>query len=397
MDKLINKCRRLLALVNTDVVRELMQQINWDQRLISIRGARGVGKTTLMLQYLKLNGCDCKRSLYISMDSVYFATHTLLEFVERFYQLGGKQLLIDEVHKYPSWSREIKEIYDSYPDLRVVVSGSSLLNILNADADLSRRCIPYEMQGLSYREYLWMVKGIHLPAITLKELLSDPNGFCDNINSQCRPLAYFKEYLQEGYYPFILEGKMEYHLRIENVVNFILDVELPQSCGVEIGNIRKMKSLLAVLASKVPMQVDMTKIAAAAGVSRNTLLAYMQYLSRARLLNLLYAGDDSVKKMQKPDKIYLENPNLIVTLASDEPNIGTVRETFLVGQLCYQHKVEYTKTGDLLVDRLYTIEIGGKSKDGKQIASLEDAYIASDDIEYAAGNKIPLWAFGFLY
>ena len=397
MDKLINKCRRLLALVNTDVVRELMQQINWDQRLISIRGARGVGKTTLMLQYLKLNGCDCKRSLYISMDSVYFATHTLLEFVERFYQLGGKQLLIDEVHKYPSWSREIKEIYDSYPDLRVVVSGSSLLNILNADADLSRRCIPYEMQGLSYREYLWMVKGIHLPVITLKELLSDPNGFCDNINSQCRPLAYFKEYLQEGYYPFILEGKMEYHLRIENVVNFILDVELPQSCGVEIGNIRKMKSLLAVLASKVPMQVDMTKIAAAAGVSRNTLLAYMQYLSRARLLNLLYAGDDSVKKMQKPDKIYLENPNLIVTLALDEPNIGTVRETFLVGQLCYQHKVEYTKTGDLLVDRLYTIEIGGKSKDGKQIASLEDAYIASDDIEYAAGNKIPLWAFGFLY
>ena len=397
MDKLINKCRRLLALVNTDVVRELMQQINWDQRLISIRGARGVGKTTLMLQYLKLNGCDCKRSLYISMDSVYFATHTLLEFVERFYQLGGKQLLIDEVHKYPSWSREIKEIYDSYPDLRVVVSGSSLLNILNADADLSRRCIPYEMQGLSYREYLWMVKGIHLPAITLKELLSDPNGFCDNINSQCRPLAYFKEYLQEGYYPFILEGKIEYHLRIENVVNFILDVELPQSCGVEIGNIRKMKSLLAVLASKVPMQVDMTKIAAAAGVSRNTLLAYMQYLSRARLLNLLYAGDDSVKKMQKPDKIYLENPNLIVTLALDEPNIGTVRETFLVGQLCYQHKVEYTKTGDLLVDPLYTIEIGGKSKDGKQIASLEDAYIASDDIEYAAGNKIPLWAFGFLY
>ena len=397
MDKLINKCRRLLALVNTDVVRELMQQINWDQRLISIRGARGVGKTTLMLQYLKLNGCDCKRSLYISMDSVYFATHTLLEFVERFYQLGGKQLLIDEVHKYPSWSREIKEIYDSYPDLRVVVSGSSLLNILNADADLSRRCIPYEMQGLSYREYLWMVKGIHLPAITLKELLSDPNGFCDNINSQCRPLAYFKEYLQEGYYPFILEGKIEYHLRIENVVNFILDVELPQSCGVEIGNIRKMKSLLTVLASKVPMQVDMTKIAAAAGVSRNTLLAYMQYLSRARLLNLLYAGDDSVKKMQKPDKIYLENPNLIETLALDEPNIGTVRETFLVGQLCYQHKVEYTKTGDLLVDRLYTIEIGGKSKDGKQIASLEDAYIASDDIEYAAGNKIPLWAFGFLY
>ena len=397
MDKLINKCRRLLALVNTDVVRELIQKINWDQRLISIRGARGVGKTTLMLQYLKLNGCDCKRSLYISMDSVYFATHTLLEFVERFYQLGGKQLLIDEVHKYPSWSREIKEIYDSYPDLRVVVSGSSLLNILNADADLSRRCIPYEMQGLSYREYLWMVKGIHLPAITLKELLSDPNGFCDNINSQCRPLAYFKEYLQEGYYPFILEGKMEYHLRIENVVNFILDVELPQSCGVEIGNIRKMKSLLAVLASKVPMQVDMTKIAAAAGVSRNTLLAYMQYLSRARLLNLLYAGDDSVKKMQKPDKIYLENPNLIVTLALDEPNIGTVRETFFVGQLCYQHKVEYTKTGDLLVDRLYTIEIGGKSKDGKQIASLEDAYIASDDIEYAAGNKIPLWAFGFLY
>ena len=397
MEKLINKCRRLLALTKTDMVREIMHQINWNQRLISIRGARGVGKTTLMLQYLKLNGCDCKQSLYISMDSVYFANHTLLDFVEQFYLLGGKQLLIDEVHKYPSWSREIKEIYDSYPDLRVVVSGSSLLNILNADADLSRRCIPYDMQGLSYREYLWMVKGIQFPSVTLNDLLTDPDGFCERVNAQCRPLAYFSEYLQEGYYPFILEGQAEYHLRLENVVNFILDVELPQSCGVEVGNIRKMKSLLAVLASKVPMQVDMTKIATAAGLSRNTLHAYLQYLSRARLLNLLYSGDDSVKKMQKPDKIYLENPNLIETLSLDKPNIGTVRETFLVGQLEYHHQVEYTKTGDLFIDRCYTIEIGGKSKDGKQIASLDHAFIASDDIEYAAGNKIPLWAFGFLY
>lgn len=397
MDTLITRCRRLISVTKTDFVRDIANRINWDCHLISIRGARGVGKTTLMLQYLKLHDIDYKSKLYVSLDSNYFTRHSLLDFVEKFYQQGGKHLFLDEVHKYPGWSNEIKEIYDSYPDLKLVISGSSLIDILNADADLSRRCIPYEMQGLSYREYLAMAYKIDLPIITLEELLTSPESLCDNINYQCRPLAYFEEYLKQGYYPFIIEGEQEYPIRIENVINFILEVELPQLCNVDISNIRKIRSLLTILASKVPLQVDMTKISAAAGIARTTLLSYLQILHRARLLNLLYSGDESVKKMQKPDKIYLENPNMIDVLSLTGGNIGTIREVFVVNQLSYQHKVEYTKAGDILVDKKYTIEIGGKSKDGKQIANIHDSYIAADNIEFPSGNKIPLWAFGFIY
>lgn len=397
MDTLITRCRRLISVTKTDFVRDIANRINWDCHLISIRGARGVGKTTLMLQYLKLHDIDYKSKLYVSLDSNYFTRHSLLDFVEKFYQQGGKHLFLDEVHKYPGWSNEIKEIYDSYPDLKLVISGSSLIDILNADADLSRRCIPYVMQGLSYREYLAMAYKIDLPIITLEELLTSPESLCDNINYQCRPLAYFEEYLKQGYYPFILEGEQEYPIRIENVINFILEVELPQLCNVDISNIRKIRSLLTILASKVPLQVDMTKISAAAGIARTTLLSYLQILHRARLLNLLYSGDESVKKMQKPDKIYLENPNMIDVLSLTGGNIGTIREVFVVNQLSYQHKVEYTKAGDILVDKKYTIEIGGKSKDGKQIANIHDSYIAADNIEYPSGNKIPLLAFGFIY
>ncbi len=397
METLINRCRRLIAATKTDCVRSIIQQINWNCRLISIRGARGVGKTTLMLQYLKLHNIDYKTMLYISLDSNYFTRNNLLDFVETFYKQGGQHLFIDEVHKYPQWSNEIKEIYDTYPDLKVVISGSSMLDILNADADLSRRCIPYEMQGLSFREYLAMVHKIELPSITLTDLLSNPGAFCDKVNASCRPLAYFNDYLKHGYYPFILEGEQEYPIRIDNVVNFIIDVELPQLCGVEVSNLRKIKALITILASAVPLQVDITKISAAIGVARTTLLSYFQVLNRSRLLNLLYSGDDTIKKMQKPDKIYLENPNIIDVLSLTGGNIGTIRETFMVNQLSYMHNIEYAKSGDLVVDKHYTIEIGGKSKDGKQIANIDNSFIAADDTEYAYGNKIPLWAFGFLY
>ena len=397
METLVNRCRRLVAVTKTDYVRDIYNHINWNCRLLSIRGARGVGKTTLMLQYLKLHDIDYRSMLYVSLDSHYFTRYTLLEFAELFYQRGGKHLFVDEVHKYQGWSSEVKEIYDSYPDMKVVISGSSLLDILNADADLSRRCVPYEMQGLSYREYLAMMYGIQLPAVTLLELLSAPEAFCERVNAECRPLVHFEEYLRQGYYPFILEGEREYPIRIENVVNFILDVELPQLCGVDVSNIRKVKGLLTVLASNVPFQLDMTKLSAAAGMARTTLLSYLQVLHRSRLLNLLYAGDDSVKKMQKPDKIYLENPNLIEVLSLTSGQVGTIRETFVVNQLCYGHQVEYAKAGDLWIDKTYTIEIGRRSKEGKQVARVPDAFIAADGIEYAFGNKIPLWAFGFLY
>lgn len=397
MEKIINRQMRLLNLTQVEHVRSIFYDINWDSRLIAIRGAKGVGKTTLMLQYIKMKGADAKRILYASLDSAYFTQHTLIDFAEDFYKKGGERLFLDEVHKYDNWSREIKEIYDLYPDMKVVISGSSLLSILNGDADLSRRCLPYDIQGMSFREYLEIVHGIILPKVTLDELLGNPNSLCERVMQTCRPLSYFDDYLREGYYPFILEGQMEYTIRLENVINYIIEVELPKLCNVDVANIRKLKALVAVISSNVPMQVDMQKLSAMLEVSRVTLLGYLQHLAKAKILNLLYSSEMNVKKLQKPDKIFVENPNIMDAMTLDTVNEGTKRECFLVNQLRNSHKVEYTKRGDFLVDGSYTIEVGGKSKDGSQIAGVENAFIASDDTEYAYGNKIPLWAFGFLY
>ncbi|WP_455586551.1 ATP-binding protein [Bacteroides sp.] len=399
MDALINRYKRLLAATSTTYIRSLMETIHWDARLIAIRGARGVGKTTLMLQYLKLHyPNDTKSALYASLDSIYFTQHTLMELVEQFYLKGGKHLFLDEVHKYPTWSQEVKNIYDEYPELRIVFTGSSLLRILNAEADLSRRCISYNMQGLSYREYLKLYHSIEIRPYTLNEIVTNPDAVCSDVNAKCRPLAYWDEYLQNGYYPFYMEGASDYYSRIENVVNLILEIELPQQCGVDIGNVRKLKSLLAILSSETPFTVDMTKLSTLSEMSRTTLLAYLQYLDKARLIHLLYSDLNSVKKLQKPDKIYMENTNLLYALSLKEVNKGTLREVFMVNQLSYQHRVEYcSRNADYTVDGKYIIEVGGKSKDGKQIADESNAYIAADNIEYPSGNKIPLWAFGFLY
>ena len=380
-------------------VRPIISQVHWNQRMVSIRGARGVGKTTLLLQYIKQNyGDNPSEAIYVSLDNLYFSRHTFLDFVNEFYKMGGKHIFADEVHKYQGWSQELKNAYDAYPDVRFVITGSSVLNILNSDADLSRRCINYTMQGLSFREYLQLCEGLSFDAVSLPELLDSPETLCAAVNDKCRPLAYFDRYLKTGYYPFVLEGAEDYYERISNVVNLILEIELPQLCGVDVSNIRKLKSLLAVLASEYPMQIDMKKLSAMAEMSRTTLLAYLQYLQRAKLINLLYSGDPSLKKMQRPDKIYMENSNLMEALSLNDVNEGTRREAFFVNQLTYQHRVEYASSqADFLVDGKYTFEVGGKSKDGKQIAEIENSYIASDGIEYSFGRKIPLWCFGFLY
>lgn len=376
-----------------------MDQINWDAQLIAIKGPRGVGKTTLMLQYIKLHyELSTKEVLYCTLDSVYFSSHSLLDLVENFYKNGGKHLFLDEVHKYPTWSKEIKEIYDMYPDLRVVISASSLLNILNADADLSRRCIPYNMQGLSFREFLLFYKQISLPICSLREVIASPDELCLKVNELCRPLPFFKEYLQYGYYPFFLRNQTDYYTSIEQVVSFIIETELPQLCGVNIGNVRKLKALLGILATSVPFEVDISKLATTIGIHRNTVIEYLNSLEKAKLLHLLYSDLMSVKKMQKPDKIYLDNPNLLYALAAHSVKIGTAREIFVVNQLSYEHEVEYgKKTGDFKVDGKYIFEVGGESKSYDQIADLPDSYILADNIEMPYRHKLPLWLIGFLY
>ena len=398
MEQLQAQHLRLLSHLNMPFERSLMATINWNARLIAIRGARGVGKTTMLLQYVKKTyGTDPTIALYASMDHLYFSKHSLLELAEDFHKRGGKCLCLDEVHKYEGWSREIKNIYDGFPELKIVFTGSSLLNILNAEADLSRRCISYDMQGLSFREYLCIKENIQLPTVTLEDILQRPLEISMAIVDKCRPLQYFSKYLKEGYYPFFAEQNMDYLTQVQKVVGMILEIELPQLSNVDIANVRKLRSLLSVISSGVPFAVDISKMAQTAELNRNTIITYLAHLHRARLLNLLYSDSLNLKRMQKPDKIYMENCNLLHALSLTNVEVGTERETFMVNQLSYLHAIEYAKQGDFVIDRKYTIEVGGASKDGKQIANTENAFIAADDIEYALGNKIPLWLFGFLY
>lgn len=389
----------MLAVTPTKIVRRCAKDINWAAQLLAIRGPKGVGKTTMMLQYIKRHFQPQDMSvLYCSLDGAYFTDHNLLDFVDMFYKNGGKHLFLDEVHKYPNWGREIKEIYDSYPELQVVLSGSSLLDMMTGDADLSRRCINHDIQGLSFREYLQFYKGIDLPVCSLQELLDNPMSLCLQVNALCRPLAFFREYLQFGYYPYYIKNKIDYYSAIEQVTYKIIDDEMPRICGVDVANTRKIKALMNVLAATEPFEVDIKKLSVQTSLKRETILGYLNYMQRAKLLNLLYCDNANIKKLQKPDKIYIENTNLLYTLANNPIKQGTIRETFVVNQLAYKHLVEYKKSnGDFLIDGKYTIEVGGSSKDYTQIANVADSYILADNIETAIGHKLPLWLIGFLY
>ena len=398
MEQLQAQHLRILSHLDLKYSRNLFYEVNWNARLIGIRGARGVGKTTMLHQHIKSEyGNNPQVALYASLDHLYFSRHSLVDLAEKFSLEGGKCLCLDEVHKYKGWSRELKNIYDGFPNLKIIFTGSSLLNILNSEADLSRRCVTYDMQGLSFREFLLFSENIKLPVIPLEKILKKPLESAESVLKYCNPLNHFKEYLKSGYYPFFLETNIDYLTQLQKVVNLILEIELPQLGNVEIYNMRKVRSLLSVLSNGVPFSVDIAKIAKSAEINRNTVISYLSHLSRAKVLNLLYNDLLNLKRMQKPDKIYMENSNLLYALSISNVDLGMVREAFFVNQLSYKHNIEYTNRGDFLIDRKYTIEVGGKNKDGKQIAKVENAFIASDDIDYGAGNKIPLWLFGFLY
>ena len=398
METLFKKHRKLISQVSTNIIREAMNTIPWEKQLVAIRGSRGVGKTTLMRQYIKFNfGIQAGETLYCLMDSMYFTSHSLLDLAERFHLMGGKHLFLDEVHKYPSWSKEIKEIIDLYPEMKVTFSGSSLLQILNADADLSRRVRSQDLAGLSFREYLRFYHGIELPVFKLEEILSNPDAICTRVCEACHPQPLFESYLRAGYYPFYDGDVEDYYSRIENVVNFIIDQEMTEFCGVDPANTRKLKAMLMFLCDNVPYEVNIAKLASYLELNKATVLSYLSGMKKAELLHLLYSSNVSVTKMQKPDKIYVHNPNILYALGSRE-NIGTVRECFFVNQLSKGHTVEYGKTsGDFLIDGRITAEVGGKDKSFEQIADIPDSYVFADEMEFPVGKKLPLWLAGFLY
>ena len=403
MDSLFRKHDRLLANTSMEIIRDKMDEIHWNTQLVSIMGAKGVGKSTLIKQYLKQNfKPGDRRALYCSADTVDFSTRTLVGLAEEFVVRGGEVLVIDEIHKYrpgdADWSREVKEIYELFPELKMIVSGSSLLRLKEGDADLSRRAVKYTMPGLSFREALRFYHGLSFPKWSLEDILAHSYDLWQMVSSKCKPVALFKEYLEKGYYPFLLEGEGEYYTKIEQIVNYIIETELPLICRVDVANVRKLQALVSLICNEVPFELNANKIAAALEIGRDTVVEYLKYLGDAKVLNLLYSDRKKIGKLTKPDKVYLENPNVIHALAPSHVEIGTLRETFAVGCLSESHNVEYGKAqGDFKVDSKYTFEIGGRSKDFSQIADVKDSYVFADDWDIPDGAKLPLWMLGFLY
>jgi len=376
--------------------RYLHGRINWDQRMIAVKGPRGAGKTTLMLQHLKYDLGMPETALYITADHTWFYNHTLLETANDWYKHGGKLLIIDEVHKYKNWSVELKNIYDGLPELKIIFSASSALDIYRGEADLSRRAISYTLPGLSFREYLHFSYNLNFDSVTFEDIYKNHLDLSRTIVERLRPLPAFRKYTELGYLPIFLEGEDSYYLKLNQVINTIVDTDLAYISAYNSGTAAKVKKLLAVIAESVPFKPNIAALSRKLDLSRDSIYQYIYQLRDARLLNTLSSEGKGVSALQKPDKIYLENTNLAYALKNN-PDIGNIRETVVFNQIHNAGLQVYSpKTGDFVFDG-YTLEVGGKNKTTTQVKHLDHFLIASDDIEIGAGNKVPIWLFGFLY
>lgn len=398
MDEINENFENLISRTQASTVRSIMNDINWNARLIGIKGARGIGKTTLLLQYIKLYLKDnLDETLYVSLDHIWFNSNSLIHLIREFSQKGGQYLFLDEVHKYPNWAQEIKNGYDQYPDVKIVFTASSLIEILNARADLSRRAVIYPMQGLSFREYLQIEKNIDFQPVKLDDILKNHTNISREILKEIKPFQYFEDYLKNGYYPFFREEKDLYSIRMNEVINMMLEIELPLLRGVEIGYVSKVKQLLSVIAQAVPFSPNISKLSQKMEINRNTLLTYFHYLDEIDLTKNLFKENTGISLLQKPMKVYLENTNLMYLLGKEQVNLGNLRETLFANQVGYRHRLNYISHTDFLVDEKYYFEIGGKNKTKKQLENRENSFVVKDNIEIGNGNTIPLWLFGFLY
>jgi predicted AAA+ superfamily ATPase len=395
MQKLIEHYTRLLANTQLDKKRYLIGQIQWEHRLIGLTGPRGAGKTTLILQRIKearLGGS----ALYVSLDNLYFAKNTLSDMAHEFYLGGGSHLFLDEVHRYPNWAIEIKNLYDSYPSLNIVFTGSSILEIYKAQADLSRRSVMYALPGLSFREFLYFEDLAEFPALTLEDIIAGHAGIAAGISSKMRIIPAFRAYLQHGYYPFYKEGLDAYFDKLSGIINVILENDLPAIVNLQNATIYKIKRLLAHVATMVPFTPNINELSGLIETDRKSLLGYLEYLERAELLRMLYGTPGRLSSLAKPAKLFTENANLLFALSNNTQS-GTLRETFFANQLSQCHTLSIPAAGDFLVDETWLFEVGGKGKTFRQIKNAANSFIAYDDMEIGMGNKIPLWLFGFLY
>lgn len=398
METLFTKYLPKLQRTTTEFVREKIHEIDWRaNRLIGIKGARGAGKTTLLLQYLKLYPLPTGQALYISLDDLYFSAHRLYDLGAEFAQKGGQLLMLDEVPRYANWSQEIKNLYDDFPDLRIVFTGSSIMHLERSKGDLSRRAVMHTLPGLSFREFLQIQRIAAWPKISLDDLLARHTELATDLTTRIKPLAHLGDYWKYGYYPYFLENKEVYAQKLTETIKLSLELDLPAVYGVSYATVDKIKQLLVVLAESVPFKPNISKLSELLQATRGSVVEYLHYLEELGVLSLLHRDSFGITRMQKPDKIYLSHPNLQYALHLSQPDKGTLRESFLLSQVLPNHRVEYTDQGDFRLDRRVTLEVGGANKSRRQIADLSDAYVAADGIEIGYGAKVPLWMFGLLY
>lgn len=388
MERLFEHSARLVEETSIKFVRYLYHQVNWNNRMIGIIGPRGVGKTTMILQHMQQQGKI--NLLYVTAEDFYFAENKLVDLADRFVKMGGKYLYIDEIHKYPNWSKELKLIYDYHSGLNVVFTGSSVLDIKKGSADLSRRSIIYHMQGLSFREYIEMFHDIKSKTYTLPEVLQHKVS----IPELDLPLPLFSEYIKQGYYPFTKED--DYEIRLRQIINQTLESDIPLYANMNVATGRKLKQLLSIISRSVPFKPNMSKIAEMLSISRNNVADYLLFLEEAGLISQLRDNTGGIRGLGKVDKIYLDNTNLIYNLAGEEANIGNIRETFFINQTRVGHPVTSSTVTDFTIDDV-SFEVGGKNKTTQQIQSLDNGFVVKDDIEKGFMNIVPLWQFGMLY
>ncbi|MEY5042211.1 MAG: hypothetical protein RLZZ414_1770 [Bacteroidota bacterium] len=404
MEALFEISNRLIQTAKTDFKRSLLNEIDWNMHLIEIRGSRGVGKTTLMLQKAQEIKKKGHKVIYVSLDLPYFFTQSLFDFANTFVKYGGEYLFMDEIHRYPSkhknsdWSLELKNIKDSFPELKIVYSGSSILHLFKGGGDLSRRKASYLLSGLSFREYLSLNNIIQTNAITFNDLLTNHTDIASELTQKFKPIPHFKNYLKTGYYPFYKNNEAVYYHQLQQVINLIIDTDLPYLTSISTQAKEQLKRLLGAISTTVPYIPNMKNLGTLIEVSdHRTLLKYLQILEEAQIILLVKSDAKGNKQLQKPEKIFIQNTNLMYALGMNNTEIGTLRETFFYNQLSNTQRIYYTEKADFLVNQQFIFEVGGKNKNKKQIAQIDQAFVVADDIEIGFGNKIPLWLFGMLY
>lgn len=399
MEQLFSNYNRLLGIyAQYKQIRYLYDEISWNNRLIIIRGPKGSGKTTMLFQHILRTFNESAKALYCSLDHIWFASHTLLDLAEYAYTHSINHIFLDEIHRYNNWAIELKNIYDSYPDLHVVATGSNALDIIHQVADLSRRCRVYTMHGLSFREYLKLEGIADMPTYSLEDILTRHIELATDItiSKKIKILPYFERYRKEGYYPFYRDNNTDYWDRLAQVIDTVIFNEIPAVSKLEYDSVYKVKPLLAILAQQNPYTINVSTLCQTLSISRNALIKLIDLLDKAALIRRLYAETEEWKQLNKPEKILFNNTNIMYAL-SPNADLGTMRETFFASMLAQGHQLAMPQKGDFLIDKKYIFEVGGHGKGYKQIAGIENSFVVQDDTEFGFENKIPLWLFGLLY